>query len=1473
MAADEVTKPSDYGPVIASSNRGADVEPYARRIYSLEPRVWRDVLPQEWIHGSKAEEQAFLRKFFTAREIHLQGGDEDGFRFLKQVWLWNAHWNLNLKIPAIVDQWFGDSDMIAMLQDEKYGRPAVMGPDPLPKTVFDAEKVEMYGEKLLHAAILCIQRRVRERDKAEDVKRADGCIDTAAGRRTANVDGISPTDTNPYASTANSSPGQPAAVPKTDGTMTEPIAESATGSFFGGARPSTIPKASPAELGQVDNGLQRVASNPQYAGTGVQRRPRAGSAKEDYAPQHSNFASHENTVPANNHGQQPFGRKRGYSFNKNQNNHRNFGGPRHDSQQAYPRFEPSYQQPPNFAGPRRPSDDGYSQPFQPIPNGVRMPSNSLQNFIPPMVIHQQQMQGPNNHQSSTQPGAFPTPPPGFDPHMQPGSAQPHFGQHFNFPQNPQGNQAAPFPLFDRVNACFDDNRFGRETSHEGNSSRRGRGGRESNVSRGGRTRGYNNGGKDGKASRGRNSFSGPRQHEDGKDERQIWNRKQSSDWNKQNGDGGFGGRRNTVVSHDWRATADPFILSMVENMPPGRAFSGLDSALHSSQPFGPPPNGHPFAPKPFDGTGSGFRRSSGHCQPNFERGIFVTEFFHDENDPRMSLYPGKLITSTRIGAEAGHVRKLVALGVPGNISDHDVVTFFSSRDLVVVQVSGTPSRTAHGYFSGNTRLVYITFHIHLDAIAALRLRGEHWGPGPGSVKLEVPKEYWDVSFPRYPGQFYDQQPRRGNHPMRDESSRGPVDQPPLPAVAQEVQRHIIGQVKEHNSPDDSTHGNPSFDNATSTASGISTPRKKDKRRKSPKEQSQQKQPESAGLDVNSDDAKAFSASKNDELANVAERTANEKDVPGFQVEAILDEGREVSPESKDHMRAETHDSAKTAMKGRSGDRVPAAGEGNSASGINKLDQTSAISHDGLSQADAFTPTSVDRNAVNTSNNQEVSSHQGPFRGSLTQTTQSADPAARDTTSVDAHEAETEAKAQAGSSAVVVKSAGDSNADTATSSGSAGHDRRASNPAEASVATPNQTEPADRTDSVVKDPPMQLVDNSCNETATGGIASPTKSEVTTIPDQSPEDIKRAPIPVPKVKSTELLKIDNDKSVPHDQLPRTTSGASLSPIPGYATAPLTPVESTDDMSAKNDATQHPEGPVTEQPQKKVEKVKGPAVTESLSMFGKKKQAKPQRPKAQKGQGSIKGKHKGLGDDGIPDGSGSRIASGISTPNLQRLDDQVKVEDVIESAESGTKWKAEEDTKQPGPGEPVNEGSVTTNATTPVPEEPTDGTIQSDEPDMMKMKSKSANTSRGTSPSKSLSGLMDGMARLIGLGHCNNTPALEVKSEKSSSKSETMTKPPQSSAGEMLKANRDVSVVEDFDTDAGNKSLLPVASLSSSPRSGKGNCSKSQPFRATPTGGDGGGVTDSGHSGGPAQSRDAPAGSGVDGIRNVVVEPEVG
>jgi hypothetical protein len=200
--------------IIASSNRFADLRPFCDSTYDSNQTKWGAILPWEFPQNATKEvEEAFLRRFFTEVEIHMQGGAHgagSGFRFLKQAWYSMALRNLYYGIPAIAEKWMDEN--VALLEDPTM-RGHLCQPEVTPETFFRSHEIQFHTSKLLKFVVPVIQ----AQSKLRYEQSAEKTSSTESQRPTTNAtpasDG-SEAEARPTASTMPASVAYPAAASK-----------------------------------------------------------------------------------------------------------------------------------------------------------------------------------------------------------------------------------------------------------------------------------------------------------------------------------------------------------------------------------------------------------------------------------------------------------------------------------------------------------------------------------------------------------------------------------------------------------------------------------------------------------------------------------------------------------------------------------------------------------------------------------------------------------------------------------------------------------------------------------------------------------------------------------------------------------------------------------------------------------------------------------------------------------------------------------------------------------------------------------------------------------------------------------------------------------------------------------------------------------------------------------------------------------
>lgn len=163
--------------IIVSSNRFNDIRPYCDSIYYNDLKKWGDIMPWEYpFKPTHEQDAAFLRKWFSETEIHMQGGAHgpgNGFRFLKQVWISIALWNWEKRMPSIAQWWLQQEDNQRILADPAM-KLAALSPDVTVETFFEKCQIETYGSKLLGLVVKQIQAVVKANQADHALPSGDG---------------------------------------------------------------------------------------------------------------------------------------------------------------------------------------------------------------------------------------------------------------------------------------------------------------------------------------------------------------------------------------------------------------------------------------------------------------------------------------------------------------------------------------------------------------------------------------------------------------------------------------------------------------------------------------------------------------------------------------------------------------------------------------------------------------------------------------------------------------------------------------------------------------------------------------------------------------------------------------------------------------------------------------------------------------------------------------------------------------------------------------------------------------------------------------------------------------------------------------------------------------------------------------------------------------------------------------------------
>ncbi|KAK3661062.1 hypothetical protein LTR22_007688 [Elasticomyces elasticus] len=1255
MAADSKEPDGPVEPVIVSGDRYADLAPYCGRIYALDNKKWRDVLPWEFPQrASKEQEEAFLLTYFSIRETQIQS-----FKFLKQAWYCIAMWNAQVKVPQVAEKWMTDTGI--MPTDPEMARFVTAKAAKL-ETFFSPDEIAQYGEKLLRVVMQHLQWLVNS------ATRHDSGAEAAGAQQASVTAGDSATDSLQVP--AQSDVTKSAVVPKVGLALSE----------------------------------HRV-SGEQTAQEPV-KRPRAGSSVDytNYAP-----------PPLQN-------RKRMNSNAKPSHNARTATAQQLEQQRGGANFGSSYQQSPHFniPAPTIGNDRSFSnnmQPHQPffqqrtasdaMPQYIQSPSAFQQQMAPVKLPSAEQYQGPPQPPGPYGQGmpqhSGPSGMPYEERHFQqvpPGFAPSHYHQH----QHPQ-YQPQQQPVY-YSNSQLNNHSNGNNGERQYDNGMQGgedygkqyynRHESTSHPSRGGaRPRGNSMSGK-GKGSRGsRNSFNnGPRPDFNG-------GRRPSIDQNtSQRPDAVYyQNRRNSTFGGNWRKSGDQPQYQHNENVQPGRAFSGPDTLDQSASTPGLEQIYHPAAMpnaaqeggqsfprdlrRPSIASGSDSRHITQHSKSEARQHLpsevsaFQKKLIYDE----MQACPEKMITETSIGVDCDHVRKLVIFTVPFQVTEKQVGIFFE-RCGPVMSV-----KEHHLHVHDTARAVWIVFGDHVAASKALSMVDQKC-LGDFPLKIKVPKEYWDITHGKFPGEGHPQYTGYTGNPRSAHQHQAPHTNKTSMQVPPSVPEHHEQQPLGGNTPTKKTAPDPTLHkellsgSTTPTPSSGGTPKKAKNKSKSKKKSTN---------DLLTA-AKASETSGADRDAVKAATGVQVDAVKGVEVKSTVPEPLDIDKivESRGSLSTQSSEPAQTTSE------IAFSPEAEFKARFPQPDQHSMPMKDNNADADQLfraTPATIKEEAGEAGSDDVAA---GPpsdeAQKAESQTTGSGEAASNDAVNSTTDVAGSESPAKTNGEAL------DDSIHTAK--GTPEHDQQSktdrkrdreseeSVDTDLSLATARSRastvihRPETPSGDIVKKTSVTASEQSEASTAVSATLAENGSRATpdTLPasalsekSKSQSDVapmspvsatsdstakslpKKASVALPRVRIVEPPKSHGDGNA--GDLQRTVSGTSIPPTPSFFTAPSTPALPAEIETTESDDVKIDE--VTQQASKaaeKAEKSKGPAQTTSLlgSLFAKPQKQKLKKSKPQKGKGSIKGKPKAYDDaaseatsEGVMDSINENVATNAALP----------------------------------------------------------------------------------------------------------------------------------------------------------------------------------------------------------------------------------
>ncbi|KAK5733966.1 hypothetical protein LTR17_009237 [Elasticomyces elasticus] len=1268
MAADSKEPDGPVEPVIVSGDRYADLAPYCGRIYALDNKKWRDVLPWEFPQcASKEQEEAFLLNYFSIRETQIQS-----FKFLKQAWYCIAMWNAQVKVPQVAEKWMTDTGI--MPTDPVMARFVTAKAAKL-ETFFSPDEIAQYGEKLLRVVMQHLQWLVNS------ATRHDSGAEAAGAQKASDTAGDSATDS-----------------------LQVPAQSDVTKS-------AVVPKVG---LASSEHRVSEEQTAPEPV-----RRPRAGSSVDytNYAP-----------PPLQN-------RKRMNSNAKPSYNVRAATAQHLEQQRSGGPFSPPYQQSPHFnmPAPTIGNDRSFSnnmQPHQPffqqrtasdaMAQYIQSPSAFQQQMVPVKLPSAEQYQGPPQPpgpygqgmpQHSGPPGMpyderqFQQIPPGFAP------------SHYHQQQHPQ-YQHQQQPVYYSNSQLNNHSNGNNGERHYDNGMQGGedygkqyfkRHGSTSHPSRGGaRPRGNSMSGK-GKGSRGsRNSFNnGPRP-----DFNNV--RRPSVDQSSsQRPDAGYyQNRRNSAVGGNWRKSGDQPQYQHNENVQPGRAFSGPEVF---GQPVTPPGHEQIYHPaampnatqeggpsftrdlrRPSIASGSDSRHITQHSQSEARQHLpsevpaFQKKLIYDE----MQACPEKMITETSIGVDCDHVRKLVIFTVPFQVTEKQVGVFFERCGPVMAV------KEQHLHGRDTARAVWIVFGDHVTASKALSMADQKC-LADFPLKIKVPKEYWDITHGKFPGEGHPQytgytgNPRSAYQYQASYTNKTSMQVPP-PVPEHHEQQPLGGNTPtKKTAPDPTLHKELLSGSTTPTPSSGGTPKKAKNKSKNKKKST-------------NDLVTAAKASEMSGADRDVRKTATDVGIDaakGVEVMSTVPEPLDIerTVESRDSLSTQSSEPAQTTSE------IVFSPEAEFKARFPQPDQHSMPMKDNNADADRLfraTPATIKEEAGEAGSDDVAA---GPpsdeAHKAESQTTRSGEAASNDVVKSTTDVAACESPAKPDGEAVddsfhtakgtpehdqqsktdrkrdrESKESVDTDLSLATARSRASTVIHRPEPPSGDVVKKTLVTTSEKSEASIaveatltengsRATPDTLPASASSETSKSQSDVAPMSPVSATSDSTAKSLpKKASVALPRVRIVEPPKSHGDGNA---DLQRTVSGTSIPPTPSFFTAPSTPALPAEIETIESDAVKVDE--VTQQASKaaeKAEKSKGPAQTTSLlgSLFAKPQKQKPKKSKPQKGKGSIKGKPKAYDDaaseatsEGIMDSIDENVATNAaltgppaSTPNVD-VDDK--------------------------------------------------------------------------------------------------------------------------------------------------------------------------------------------------------------------------
>ena len=614
--------------------------------------------------------------------------------------------------------------------------------------------------------------------------------------------------------------------------------------------------------------------------------------------------------------------------------------------------------------------------------------------------------------------------------------------------------------------------------------------------------------------------------------------------------------------------------------------------------------------------------------------------------------PGMYCDKYNIGPQCTFIKKLVLFDVPASLPEEDMKQLFSAwAPIKEVNRSFTqPNRPSK--YSEREPLVWVHFETHHDARQFLARKPERW-LGERRLLVEVPREFWDETHDRYQPYSREASFRRGGGV--------PGLSGPLQGPARNLESSQVPTVLRRAERDHATSANVGGPRATveevqlvettPTPSGTSTPKKGPK--KADRNKKRDKQQQQASLEPAAEPEQ--SAKLHNETSQLDAPSNTTEQVPVAPAEVPAQEETGIDNTSTAANQNERSWSVQTEVQ--TSQEPSFTPTDNLQTRLPKLEDTTAVSTPRANALPLAPPedtvidqpdTAVDQSGVTVTDQPEPRLETfRTFRNTkATEATQTKEVEGRTDEKID------DSQSPRAPTAEAPAKVDDEHVDDSfhTASGSPGSVRpEAAGEGSVAGSTTSTVVQRELGDTVEVEPNPSRTDTTEVESKPVGFKEP-ESVLSSDEAVSPKTILKVPVPqLPsKPKVTISMAEPDAKTEKSDQ--RSTSSGTLAPqTPAFVTAPNTPAAGQEAPTAEPVLGVEAQPPAAEA--KKVEKIdkvaekpKGPAQTQSFSLYGKKNEKKPKPNK----KGTLKGKPQ----SGVASESSSRVVSRSTTPNADAV-----------------------------------------------------------------------------------------------------------------------------------------------------------------------------------------------------------------------------